>query len=63
MRPLAPDDDKRTGELLALAKSDDVVEAHLALGVENGDRVLTSDPRDIKNLLSARGVKATVVVT
>jgi hypothetical protein len=63
VRALAPGDDKRTGELLALARSDDVVDAHLALGVENGDRVLTSDPGDIENLLSAREVKATVVVT
>jgi hypothetical protein len=63
VRALAPGDDKRTGELLALAKSDDVVDAHLALSVENGDRVLTSDPGDIEKLLAARKVKATVVVT
>jgi len=63
VRALAPGDDKRTGELLALAKSEDVVAAHLVLGVENGDRVLTSDPHDVENLLSAREVKATVVVT
>jgi hypothetical protein len=63
VRALAPGDDKRTGELLALAKSDDVVDAHLALSVENGDRVLTSDPDDIEKLLSARKVKATIVMT
>jgi hypothetical protein len=63
VRALAPGDDKRTGELLALAKSNDVVDAHLALSVANGDRVLTSDPDDIDKLLSAREVKATVVAT
>jgi hypothetical protein len=63
VRALAPGDDKRTGELLALTGCDDVVDAHLALCVEDGDRVLTSDPQDIENLLSARKVRATVVVT
>jgi hypothetical protein len=45
------------------AKTDDVIDAHLALGVEDGDRVLTSDPDDIKWLLEARRVDATVIVT
>lgn len=63
VRALAPGDDKRTGELLALAKTNDVVDAHLALGVEDGDRVLTSDPDDLARLLDARGVDASIVVT
>ena len=62
VRALAPSDDRRTGELLALAKTDDVIDAHLALGVEDGDRVFTSDPDDINWLLEARGVEATVIV-
>lgn len=62
-RALAPGDDRRTGELLALTKTDDVIDAHLVLGVEDGDRVLTSDPDDIERLLEARRVDATVIVT
>jgi hypothetical protein len=63
VRALAPGDDRRTGELLALAKADDVIDAHLVLGVEDGDRVFTSDPDDIDCLLDARGIDATVIVT
>jgi hypothetical protein len=61
VRALAPDYDKRTGELLAAARMEDVVDAHLALLVEEGDRVLTSDPEDIGILLRARKVDATIV--
>lgn len=63
VRALAPGDDRRTGELLALSKTDDVVDAHLALGVEDGDRVFSSDPDDIERLLHARRVDAAVIVT
>jgi hypothetical protein len=63
VRALAPGDDRRTGELLAAARTDDVIDAHLVLGVEDSDRVVTSDPDDIKRLLKARGVDAIVVVT
>jgi hypothetical protein len=63
VRALAPGDDRRTGELLGLAKTTDVIDAHVALGVEDGDRVLTSDPGDIRCLLQARGVDAAVVAT
>ena len=62
-RALTAGDDRRTGELLALAKTDDVVDAHLALVVADGDRLLTSDPHDIERLLKARRVAATVIVT
>jgi hypothetical protein len=40
-----------------------VIDAHVALGAEAGDRVLTSDPDDIRRLLQARGVDASVVAT
>jgi hypothetical protein len=63
VRALAPGDDRRTGELLALSKTDDVVDAHLALGVEDGDHVFSSDPDDIEHLLHARRVDAAVIVT
>ena len=58
--PLGEDDGKRIGELLALAGSADVVDAHVALMAAHADLVLTSDPGDIRKLLQARGVTARV---
>ena len=57
---LGKDDGKRIGELLALAGSADVVDAHVALMTAPADLVLTSDPGDIRDLLQARGVPARV---
>lgn len=57
---LAKDDGRRIGELLALAGSADVVDAHVALMTAPADLVLTSDPGDIRKLLQARGVPARV---
>jgi hypothetical protein len=61
LRPLTPDDGKRAGELQAKARTADVVDAHLALVVAAGDRVLTSDINDIARLLAARGVDVELV--
>ena len=61
IQSLGTEDGKRTGQLQGVARTDDVVDAHLALTVASGDHVLTSDPRDIARLLAARGVEATVV--
>jgi hypothetical protein len=52
---------KKVGELLGANKSGDLVDAHVALLVEAGDRVVTSDEPDIKALLRTRRVKATTV--
>src|SRR5271157_233781 len=57
---LGKDDGKRIGELLALAASADVVDAHVALMTAHADLVLTSDPGDIRKLLQARRVSARV---
>ena len=51
---------KRIGELLALAGTADIVDAHVALMTAPADLVLTSDPGDIRKLLQARGVPARV---
>jgi hypothetical protein len=59
-RALSAHDGKRVGELLAIARTADVVDAHLALLVDNGDQVLTSDVADIGRLLAARHVEATL---
>lgn len=48
------------GLLLATARSDDVTDAAVSLLAQNGDTVLTSDPDDIKTLLSASGTRARV---
>lgn len=61
VRALSAGDDKRTGELLAKAKLDDVVDAHVAVMTEDGDRILTSDADDLDTLVRARGVEATIV--
>lgn len=61
VRALAPTEDRRTGELLAQTRTDDVVDGHLGLCVGQGDHVLTSDRKDIERLLAARGVDAVVV--
>jgi hypothetical protein len=57
---LGTDDGKRIGELLALAGSADVVDAHVALMTAHADIVLTSDPGDIRRLLQARRISARV---
>ena len=54
---------RQIGTLLATSRSDDLVDAHVALLAVDGDRVLTSDPTDIRRLLRARGVSATIVRT
>jgi hypothetical protein len=60
IEPLGKDDGKRIGELLALARSSDVVDAHVALMTAPADLVLTSDAGDIRALLHARNVAARV---
>jgi hypothetical protein len=60
IEPLGRDDGKRIGELLALAGSADIVDAHVALITAHADLVLTSDPGDIRKLLQARRISARV---
>jgi hypothetical protein len=57
---LGQDDGRRIGELLAVAASTDVVDAHVALMAAHADLILTGDPGDIRQLLQARGVSARV---
>ena len=51
---------KRVGEVLSRTKTADVVDGHLGLIIGPKDTVLTSDPVDIKRILRARAVRATV---
>jgi hypothetical protein len=52
---------KKVGELLGANRTSDLVDAHVALLVQAGGRVLTSDDPDMKALLRTRRVKATVI--
>jgi hypothetical protein len=61
VRALAPGDDIRIGELLAVSRTDDVIDGHVALLADDADRIVTSDPRDLARLIEARGVDAEVV--
>lgn len=51
---------RSVGEVLALSSTADVVDGHLGIIVRSGDTILTSDPKDIKAILNARGVSATL---
>jgi len=58
---VSPGDERAIGELLGKTGTSDVVDAHVALLVENGDRLLTSDGVDLERLLKAKGTTALVV--
>ncbi|MGH3696902.1 MAG: hypothetical protein ACRDRX_23465 [Pseudonocardiaceae bacterium] len=59
--PLDLDTGKRLGLLLGATDSCDVVDAHVASLARAGDRVLTSDPQDLRRLLDELSVDASVV--
>lgn len=52
---------RRVGELLRRNRSDDLVDAHVALLVHAGDHVFSSDEPDIKALLRTRKVRANII--
>src|SRR5437016_5706991 len=52
---------KKIGELLKQNRTDDLVDAHVALLVQPDDQILTSDEPDIKALLRTRRVKAKII--
>lgn len=59
---ISDDHARRAGELLGRTGGSDVVDALVVLSVRAGDTVLTSDPRDIADLLEAAGQRARVVM-
>jgi hypothetical protein len=61
-RSLDPVAARHCGRLLGRAGTIDVVDAAVALLVETGDTVVTSDPADITRLLDASGSRARVLV-
>jgi hypothetical protein len=59
VRPL--DDGRSVGQLLAASGTADVVDAHVALVAQSGDRLLTSDPHELALLVEARGVRIEMI--
>lgn len=49
------------GEVLAQSGGSDVVDALVALAARPGDQILTSDPKDLDQLLATRQVEARIV--
>lgn len=52
---------KKVGGLLGANVTTDLVDAHVALLVQPGGKILTSDEPDLKALLRSRRVEATVI--
>jgi predicted nucleic acid-binding protein len=52
---------RRVGQLLAHARTSDIVDGHVALLVDPGDRLFTSDPGDLRHLIDCRNVNATLI--
>jgi len=50
------------GELLAVAHRADIVDAALVCLAEDGDRIVTSDPRDLEPLAAAAGRHLELIV-
>jgi hypothetical protein len=61
VRPLDEALGRASGELLALAKHTDVIDAALVLLARDGDHIVTSDPDDIEPLALASGRHVEVI--
>jgi hypothetical protein len=58
--PIDPPRARRCGLLLADTGTADIADAAVALLVQDGDTVLTSDPGDLERLLEAAGTRARI---
>ena len=61
VRPVDEQMGRRAGVLLARAGTSDPIDATVALVAESGDRILTSDPSDLRRLVAASGARAAVI--
>jgi hypothetical protein len=52
---------RRAGEILAKTKLEDVVDALVAGLARDGDIILTSDPKHLRTLLAANGIRAAIL--
>jgi hypothetical protein len=62
VRPLDEGLGRAAGELLAVAKSRDVVDAALVLLARDGDSIATSDPDDLEPLARASGRHVEIIL-
>lgn len=61
VRAVNPGDGRDAGSLLADAGTADAIDATVVLLAAPGDRILTSDPRDLTRLVEAAGNRAVIV--
>ena len=61
IRPVDERMGSRAGVLLARAGTADPIDATVVLAADPGDRILTSDPDDIRRLATAAGTRAAIV--
>jgi hypothetical protein len=61
VRAVSPRDGREAGTLLADAGAADAIDATVVLLAAPGDRILTSDPGDLKTLAEAAGNRAVIV--
>ena len=61
VRPVDERMGRRAGVLLAQAGTNDPIDATVVLVAQSGDRILTSDPTDIRRLVAASGTRAAVI--
>ena len=61
IKPVTAEDGRKAGELLAAAGLTDAINATVALLADPRDRILTSDPDDLRRLCEAAGNNAWVV--
>lgn len=60
--PLDEELGRRAGALLGRARRSDVVDAAVVLLAQDGDRILTSDPGDLRPLSVVAGVEVDLIV-
>lgn len=60
--PLDEELGRRAGALLGQARRSDVVDAAVVLLAQDGDRILTSDPGDLRPLSVVAGVEVDLIV-
>jgi hypothetical protein len=61
VRAVSPQDGRSAGVLLGMTGSSDPVDATVVLLASPGDRILTSDPRDLGALAQAAASRAVIV--
>jgi DNA-binding transcriptional MocR family regulator len=61
VRAVSPEDGRRAGVLLGVTGTSDAVDATVVLLASPGDRIVTSDPRDLAALAKAAANRAVII--